>query len=35
MKNLADNIQVGLRCKIIETGIRGEVKFVGKVPNMG
>ncbi len=35
MKEQADKIQVGNRCKVLENGHRGEVKYVGKVNNMG
>lgn len=35
MKNLADCVKEGSRCKIVATGARGTVMYVGKVPGMG
>ena len=34
-KELADSIKVGDRCEVIEEGVRGEIKYVGKLPDMG
>eukprot|EP01016_Furgasonia_blochmanni_P055210 TRINITY_DN919_c0_g1_i4.p1 TRINITY_DN919_c0_g1~~TRINITY_DN919_c0_g1_i4.p1 ORF type:complete len:190 (+),score=52.59 TRINITY_DN919_c0_g1_i4:511-1080(+) len=34
MKDLADKIKVGDRCKLKEADVRGEVKFIGKVPEI-
>lgn len=28
-------MEVGNRCKVIETGFIGEIKYIGKVPNKG
>ncbi|KRX04779.1 CAP Gly-rich domain [Pseudocohnilembus persalinus] len=33
-KDLAEQIKLGDRCKVKETGHRGEVKYIGKVPNL-
>ena len=34
-KDLASSITVGNRCQTVEEQFRGEVKYVGKVPDMG
>ena len=34
MANLANTVIVGQRCQL-ENGARGEVRFVGKVPELG
>lgn len=33
-KELADAIKVGDRCELKESGFRGEVKYVGRVPDL-
>lgn len=30
----ADKISIGNRCKVIESGHRGEVKYIGRIPNL-
>jgi len=35
MKEECENMKVGDRCELIESKHRGEIKYVGKVPNKG
>lgn len=35
MKNLAECVKEGSRCKLVANGSRGTVMYVGKVPGMG
>jgi tubulin-folding cofactor B len=34
LKDIADEIEIGDRCEVIDTKHRGTVEYIGKIPNL-